>query len=192
MMQVGSVVSSCWGCVGAARRLHCNLFHTSVAKYHASTPHLHADAGALHRRPRPRGQSIRAMRSERADKEWRRVRWPRSWKDGQRSGESRHVGQHVQRAEASRCAWPHNLHDGRPLPVRERIVRRSLYLTKWRRQKGMNRLAMERMGRNALRYYVLGERRIPTSRMQDIRKDKGGLDINTPRHHCLLGSGPSF
>lgn len=36
----------------------------------------------------------------------------------------------------------------------------------------MYQLAMERMDRVALRYYVLGGRRIPTSQMQGIRKDK--------------------
>lgn len=100
--------------------------------------------------------------------------WPRFWKDGQSSGESRHVAQHVQRGEASRCAWPRIQHGVGPPPVRGRIVRRSLCSTKRRRQKGMYRLAMERMDRVALRYYVLGGRRIPTSQMQGIRKDKEG------------------
>jgi hypothetical protein len=31
---------------------------------------------------------------------------------------------------------------------------------------------MERVGQSVLRYYVLGERRIPKSRMQDIRRIK--------------------
>lgn len=97
--------------------------------------------------------------------------WPRFWKRGQSSGESRHVVQHVQRGEVSRCAWPRIQHGGGPPPVREHIVRLSLCLTKRRRQRGMDRLAMERMDRNASDHYVLGGRRIPTSQMQGIRKE---------------------
>lgn len=38
----------------------------------------------------------------------------------------------------------------------------------------MYRLAMDQMDLDALGYYVLGGRRIPTSQMQGIRKDKEG------------------
>jgi len=57
---------------------------------------------------------------------------------------------------------------------------------------GVYRLAMERVGRSVSRYYVLDERRIPRSQMQDIRRIKVGSTLNTPHHRCLLGSGPSF
>lgn len=53
-------------------------------------------------------------------------------------------------------------------------MRLSLCSIKRRRQKGVYRLATERMDRDALGYYVLGGRRIPTSQMQGVRKDMEG------------------